>query len=116
MSDPRVDLPALLARPERVAEVELAAVPALLATLAGLSLALAARLAAPAAEQPSENGDALLTVQEVADLVRQDRAWVWRRARRSDWRGFVVKPSRKILLVSRGGLLKWLAQRGPSAR
>jgi len=100
----------LLADPSRVSDVEPGAVATLLATLAGLQLALAARLGAHAAElEPSTNGDRLMTVQEVADLVRQDRAWVWRRSRRADWKRFTVRPSRKVLLVRERGLRRWLA-------
>lgn len=103
----------LMAAPGRVGEVDPAAVPGLLTALAALQCALAARLVTTApTQEPGANGDALLTVEEVADLVRQDRAWVWRRARRHDWARFTVKPSRKVLLVRRAGLLKWLAQQG----
>jgi hypothetical protein len=102
----------VIADPRRATEVEPAAVPALLAQLSALQLALAARLAAAAESQ--DGNDRLLTVEEVAALTRQERSWVWRRARRADWKRFVVKPSRKVLLVREAGLRRWLAGRWSS--
>jgi hypothetical protein len=100
----------LITRPERVSELSPAERDALLQQIAAVLVVLStARTTEPEA---SANGDRLLTVQEVADLVRQDRAWVWRRSRRADWARFVVKPSRKVLLVRESGLRRWLATRG----
>ncbi len=109
---PAVTLADLIADPQRAADLDRDQAVALLAQLAALSLALTVQLAT-AAPEPSENPNgALLTVSEVAELTRQSREWVWRRARRHDWARFIVKPSRKVLLVRRAGLLRWLASQG----
>jgi predicted DNA-binding transcriptional regulator AlpA len=101
----------LLAHPERVADLEPSQVPALLAQLAALSLALSARLAATSEREPSANGH-MLSPDEVGALLGIPREQVWRYSRRRSWQKFTRRVSRKCVRFDEAGLRAWLATQG----
>jgi predicted DNA-binding transcriptional regulator AlpA len=94
------------------ASVPLEQIPAMIATLAGLELALAARLLevgpASSAEPKSENEDQMLTVRECADRLRKSTKWVYRRTKTLP---FARCLGPRSWVFSQRGLEKWLAQR-----
>ena len=102
--------------PERVAHVPLSAVPSLMAQVAALQVALAARLAVtsgPPAERASmqaPNAERLLTPPEAAALLGVTVTWLYRHAGKLP---FARRLSRKALRFSEGGLHRWLAGRKP---
>ena len=102
-------LDGLLADPARAANLTHEERAAVLRRLAALLVVLSVE---PITEYATNGNGELLTVPEVAALMKQDRSWVWRRARRVDWRAFTRRPSRKVLLVERAGLEAWLATKG----
>lgn len=59
----------------------------------------------PAGSPRDPANEGWLTADEVAIQLRRTRAWVYRQAK--SW-GFVTRPSRKTLLISRRGLNRWL--------
>lgn len=97
--------------PARAATVPLEAVPALLAQLAALQSALAARLlaapnGAPAPEAPVT--DRLLTAAQTAPLLGVAPSWLYRHAPTLP---FVRRLSRKALRFSEAGVRRWQAIR-----
>lgn len=107
----------LVADPARVAGVPLEAVAPLLARLAALQSALAARLlmvVAPTGgdgrgEVPSP-ADRLLTPEEAAPLLGVSVRWLYRHAKRLP---FTRRLSRKALRFSEAGLRRWQATKKP---
>jgi predicted DNA-binding transcriptional regulator AlpA len=98
-----------------VASMPAEQLPALLAGLAALQGAVAARLVTvPAPERSGEraepdlgrNGDRLLTVPQLAERLGRDKRWVYRRAHSPDW-NFTVQDG-KSLMFSERGLERWI--------
>jgi hypothetical protein len=97
--------------PAAVAYLPLEAMPGLLAALAAVQAAVAARLVdqPPAArrappEPGPDRGDRWLTVAQLAERLGRNVRWVYRRAHSWD---FTVKDG-KSLLFSERGLAKWM--------
>jgi hypothetical protein len=97
-----------------VAELPLGAIPRALGSLRSLEVALLARQFGGAGSpqpdsQPAStalsNDDRWLTPSEAAVILRHDRRWVYRQARR--W-SFAKRPTRKTLLISERGLRNWM--------
>jgi hypothetical protein len=114
-TDPRVTLAALVQRPEAAGEVAPAAIPALLAALAGLQGALLARLVvesrhndngSTAAVAPAD--DKLLTADEAAPILGVAPRWLYRHAGQLP---FTRRLSRKVLRFSEAGLRRYAATR-----
>jgi predicted DNA-binding transcriptional regulator AlpA len=107
---------ALIAHPERTADVPTDRIPGLLAqiaaeqsALAALQTALAARLVtAPDSGTRPEAGDRLLTAADVATALGVTVRWVQRRARRLP---FARKLSEHAIRYSEAGLRRWMAYR-----
>ena len=93
------------------ASIPLERIPAMMAALASLELALAARLleAGPAfgPEPKSENEDQMLTVRECAERLRKSTKWVYRRTRTLP---FAICLGPRSWVFSQKGLEKWLAK------
>jgi hypothetical protein len=109
--DPRHALLALVADPAHIAKVTPAEAAAMLAELAALQVALAARAVATA-RAPSEEPyteDRLLTAEQVAARYSRSVEWVYRRARTSAWAAFTRREGRKTVRFSERGLLRHLA-------
>jgi predicted DNA-binding transcriptional regulator AlpA len=106
----------LLATPERVSEVPLEQIPALVAEVASEQAALSAiqgaltvrLLVTPAAHDPGTDGDRLLTAEEVAHLLGVTKRWVQRRARRLP---FARRISVRRVRYSEAGLRRWMTNR-----
>ena len=107
----RITLADLAADPARAATLTAPQAGAVLTEMAALQTVLAARLAAPAAApEPSENGDKLLTPDEVAATLQKPRHAIYGLARRADWRAFTVKVNRKTLRFREVGFRRWMAK------
>ena len=115
----RVDrrpLLALLETPERISEVPLEQIPALVAEVASEQAALSAiqgaltvrLLVTPAAPDSATDGDRLLTAEEVAHLLGVTKRWVQRRARRLP---FARRISARSVRYSEAGLRRWMTNR-----
>jgi hypothetical protein len=95
--------------PTDVAQLPSECLPGLLAALAALQGAVAARLvAAPAPgrngeAEPASNGHRWLSVREAAQMVGRDARWVYRRTGTAEWRPIVSKLG-KTLCISETGL------------
>jgi predicted DNA-binding transcriptional regulator AlpA len=91
--------------------VPLDQIPAMIAALAGLELALAARLlkAAPASnlERKSGTEDQMLTVRECAERLRRSPKWVYRRTKILP---FARRLGPRSWVFSQRELEKWLAR------
>ncbi len=72
----------LLGHPERVEDVPVAAVPAVLVELAGVQSALAARLAAGTPLEATSGDESLLKIAEAAKRLGVSPTWLYRRAKR----------------------------------
>jgi hypothetical protein len=87
-------------------------IPALMAQLAALQTALAARLIATPGNTETElqtgEREELLTPDEAADLLSVSVKWMYRHA---GGLPFTRRLSRKALRFSKAGLLKWQAGR-----
>jgi excisionase family DNA binding protein len=110
-------LAVLAADPERVADVEPAAIPALIGEAEALRAALWARLhvgtvqVAPAPTHAANGGpDRLLKAQEAADRLGVDKRWVYRQAKAGRL-PFARKLSGGTLRFSERGLEKWKERR-----
>jgi hypothetical protein len=92
--------------------VPLAQVPAMIAALAGLEVALAVRLLNAAAAGDSapkaETEDLMLSVKECAERLRRSTKWVYRRNKTLP---FARCLGPRSWVYSLRGLEKWLAQR-----
>ena len=115
---------ALLADPAALSRVSLEQAAALLGRLATVQALLTERAAlgrivagaeqplspapGPAAPAPAWSEADLLTVDEVAAMLRVPKGWVYRHAKTLP---FTRKLSPKKLRFSRAGLLRWLASR-----
>jgi predicted DNA-binding transcriptional regulator AlpA len=112
---PEPELTKLLADPGQVTAVPPERVPILLAQLAALQSALAARLLVADAgrrrEPPPDDGR-LLTAEEAAKILGVTPRWLYRQQRLP----FVRRLSRKALRVSETSLRAWLASRGRDTR
>ena len=121
MSDPlrlavAPSLDQLAADPARAAEVPVEAVPAVLATLAGIQTALAARLAAapapapPAPAVPARRTDRLLTIREAASQLGMSTKALYHKAHALP---FVVRldDESRALRFSERGLQRYIAER-----
>jgi hypothetical protein len=81
-------------------------IPIALAQLAAVQTTLTARLlSAPVEHQESEDVNWLSVDQAAAKLGRSPR-WFYRNAKRLP---FVKRLSRKVLLVSEQGMIRWIA-------
>src|SRR5439155_26553546 len=86
VTDPRERLSALVQRPETAGEVSSAEIPGLLAQLAGVQVALLARLVsagngnASVGKAPPEP-DKLLTAEEAAPILGVKSRWLYRHAK-----------------------------------
>jgi len=109
--------------PADVPNLPAGALPALLATLAALQTAVAARLAMPSNEpsgsvgtmagsHPTPAHDHWLTPDEAATLASVPRRTIYGWSRRVDWRPFTRRLSRKVLRVQESGLHRWLERQG----
>jgi hypothetical protein len=90
------------------------AIPRALGSLRSLEVALLARqFGGTASPQPDSqpgtaalsNDDRWLTPGEAGVILRRDKRWVYRQARR--W-NFAKRPTRKTLLISERGLRNWM--------
>ena len=93
--------------------------------LPAILVALAARMAGPDTEThtaapgplpvdgPSEKGE-FLTAAEAAQIARVPTRTVYEWSRRSDWRVFTHRLSRKVLRIEGGGFRRWLDRQGKS--
>jgi len=112
----RPPLFALLETPERVSEVPLEQIPALVAEVASEQAALSAiqgvltarLLVTPAAHDSSADVDRLLTAEEVAHLLGVTKRWVQRRAKRLP---FARRISVRSVRYSEAGLRRWMTNR-----
>ncbi len=108
----RPRLAALVTDPERIADVEPEAIPALIVQLASVQAQLAARLLeSPPDRGPEPRADAgdLLRVEEAAKRLNVSKTWLYRRINRLP---FVVRLDRGVR-VSAAGLERYLrAQQG----
>ncbi len=88
------------------AEVKPDQIPAALAQLAAAQSILTARLliAQPAARQDEETN--WLSVEEAAAKVGRSPRWFYRNAKRLP---FLKRLSRKVLLVSEAGMMRWVS-------
>lgn len=106
---PRLSLATLASSPDRVADVPPGDVPALLAALAALQSALAARLlSVPPASAEAPTSDRLLTVSEACARLSCSRTWLYRNAADLP---FVVRQGR-TLRCSEAGIARYIAARG----
>jgi len=106
-------LDALLADPAKAASLPADERQRLVAACAALTLALVAApvLAVPAVPPdaaPGENGDELLTADEVAGLLKKSRHDVYALLRRADLAPAVVRVNRRTLRVRKAELLRLL--------
>lgn len=61
--------------------------------------------------KPRGNEGRMLTPQECADIAGVTRRQVLSWSRRSDWRGFTHRLSRKVLRIEEAGYRRWLGLR-----
>lgn len=104
-------LDALAADPGQAVALPGPAVAGLLARLAAVQAALAARaltLALEPAEPPSADADRLLTAEEAAERLAMSRDWVYRHARRLP---FTVRLDGSALRFTAHGIDRYLRQR-----
>lgn len=87
-------------------------IPAVIAALAGLEIALAARLMnsprALSPQLPTEVEDRMLTVKECAERLRKSPKWLYRRVKTLP---FARKLDHRSWLFSQKDLEKWLARK-----
>lgn len=83
-------------------------IPATLARLAAMQLALTARLLDHSANHQEPQVDQMLSIEEVSQRIDQTPDWIKRHAKRLP---FLKRISRKKWLASEAGLNKWLAPR-----
>ena len=115
VTDPRERLSALVQRPETAGAVTPAEIPALLAQLAGVQVALLARLVNAgngngAEGKASAEPDKLLTAEEAAPILGVTPRWLYRHAGRLP---FARRLSRKALRFSEVGVQRYMASRRP---
>jgi predicted DNA-binding transcriptional regulator AlpA len=112
MLDSAPTLVELARDPGRAADIPLSAVPPLLAQLAALQAALAARLVRAPIEpnrvgrDEAPESERLLMPSEAAALLGVTVSWLYRHAGRLP---FARRLSRKALRFSESGLRRWLA-------
>jgi hypothetical protein len=94
--------------PARVHEASPGDAARLLSELAGLSLALAAQLSTAASDSRTDKTERWLTADECAALAGVSRRQVYSWSRRTDWRAFARRLSRKALRIEVRGFLRWL--------
>jgi Helix-turn-helix domain len=116
MSDLRDSLLGLVQDGRAITDLPLEAIPQALGALRSIEVALLARQFGggratqlqpkpdPGRTAPGTD-DRWLTPEEAAELLRRDRRWIYRQARR--WT-FAKRPTRKTLLISERGLLNWM--------
>ena len=112
------DRPVVGLTPADVASLPAEQLPALLAGLAALQGAVAARLAAiPSvpAVQGRASGDERrwLTPDQAAEIANVRRRVVYGWSRRLDWREFACRPSRKALRIEERGFRRWFERQPP---
>ena len=107
MTDRALLLDALLADPGKAAELSLEERQRLAAQLAAVQIAL---LAAPPPQPVTIAGETWIEAHEAAKLTSCSVRWVFTMSKREDWEAFTRRPSKKALLVERGGLLDWIAR------
>lgn len=100
--------------PRCIAALERTSLSALLMRSAVVQSALTARLAgieasASVSKEPAaDSDDRMLRVDEAAEMLRRKPQWIYRNAATLP---FVKRISRKSLLCSKNGILRWLAAR-----
>lgn len=106
---------ALVAKPDRAADVPMHQIAALLASLASEQARLVAiqgvlmtRLVASQSSVMDESADRLLTAQDVAKALGVTKRWVQRRARRLP---FARRLSAHAVRYSESGLKRWISNR-----
>lgn len=107
-----LDLPALLADPQRAVEIPAEQIPAVLAQLTGLQGALLARLllAGPIPNVPPDpvvGGDRLLTAEEAATRLGVSTDWIYRRATKLP---FTVRLGARLRFSTKG-IERYIRQR-----
>ena len=113
MSTPPLTAAELVAHPERITDVERAAVPVILAQLTAVSAALAARLQVDPADGDSGKPagdpalDRLLDIREAASRLGVSPTWLYRRVNRLP---FMIRLDRQVR-VSAAGLERYLRAR-----
>lgn len=111
MPETRPTLADLAADPSRAGTLTGVQAAAVLAEMAALQTALAARLAVPeVAPCPAENDEEYLTPDQVATMLHKPRHSVYGLARRADWKPFVVRLNKKTLRFRKAGLLRLIAR------
>jgi hypothetical protein len=103
-----LELPA----PDAIGDLDTTELPAVLAQLAALQAAVAARLAVPPPVPPARDGDGLLDVNAAAELIGRSVSWL--RKRGSGQPGFIQLTGRGgRVRYSKAALLEWLASAQP---
>ena len=100
------DLAALLVDPARVVDLPPEAMPAILAQLAALQTAVAARLASGPPTTSNREPDRLLTVDQAAQRLAVSKDWLRRRTTLP----FVVKLSEGVVRYSAAGIARFIAE------
>ena len=101
----------LVADPARIDGLTLQRAAALLAEMAALQLAVAARLAVTNCAMhrgPEEIAERLLTVEQAAEITQMSRRQLYSAARRTDWEPFVVRINARTLRFRESGLRRRL--------
>ena len=109
-----VPLAELLTDPAKVKDIPAAAIPALLAQVAAVQAALAARLlevqvegAAPREEATTGHGGQWITAEEAATIAGLKRRWFYQHKSMP----FVRPISRKAIRINEPGLRKWMQKK-----
>ena len=100
------DLAAALADPAQVADLPAEALPALLAQLAAVQTAMAARLAVVVPATTNGAHDRLLSIEEASERLAVSRDWLRRRPHLP----FVLKLSDGVVRYSSLGIDRFLAE------
>jgi hypothetical protein len=103
----------LLETPERALELAPVEAATMLARVGALEAMLRARLAMPPGDRPdpADLGDGRgrwMTPEEAAPVAGVSRRVIYGWSRRTDWRGFTRRLSRKVLRIEERGFRRWL--------
>ena len=104
----RVTLDALAEDPSMVAALPAADRLRLLMQAAGVVEVLRAPLHYVATPAHNPDGPEWIEPDEAARICHASRRWVLEQARTEAWKRFTSRPSHKVLLIERRGLLRWL--------
>jgi hypothetical protein len=100
------DLAVLLSDPAQVADVSVEALPALLAQLAAVQTAMAARLAVAVAAASNGTHDRLLSIEEASERLGVTKDWL----RRKHKLPFIVKLSAGVVRYSAHGIAAFIVK------